>query len=61
LYVVDHSAKPNAFSEASYNATISKRFVNVVTKVCLEDVHEIAVPLCKNTKHVYDLPLWGSD
>jgi hypothetical protein len=27
----------------------------------LDDFHEIDVSLCKNTKPVCDLPLWGSD
>jgi hypothetical protein len=47
--------------EASYRATISELFVDVVTKVCLDDFHEMVVSLCKNTKPVCDLPLWGSD
>ena len=47
--------------DASYNAIILESSVDVATKVCLEDFHEMDVPLCRNTKHVYDLALWGSD
>jgi hypothetical protein len=30
--------------DASYNAIISKLFVEVATKVCLDDFHDIVVP-----------------
>jgi hypothetical protein len=35
--------------------------VGVVTKVYLDDFHEMAVPPCKYTNPVCDRPLWGSD
>ena len=47
--------------DASYNAIISKWLVEVDTKVCLDDFQEIVVQPFKNTKPVWDLPLWGSD
>jgi hypothetical protein len=47
--------------DASNNAIISEWLVDMVTKVWLEDFHEIAVPPCKKTNHVCDLPLWGLD
>jgi hypothetical protein len=33
----------------------------VAIKVCLHDFQEIVVPPCKNSYHVCDLALWGSD
>jgi hypothetical protein len=41
---------------ASYIAIISERFVDV-TKVCLQDLHEMAVPPQRNTKPVCDFAL----
>jgi hypothetical protein len=35
--------------------------MDVATKVCLYDFQEIVVPPCKNTYHVCDLALCGSD
>jgi hypothetical protein len=47
--------------DASNNTTISEWLVDMITKVCLEDFHEIAIPPCKKTNPICDLPLWGSD
>jgi hypothetical protein len=47
--------------DASYSAMISEWLVEVAVRVYLEDFHEIAVPPCRNTNPVWDLPLWGSD
>jgi hypothetical protein len=47
--------------EASYNAIIFEWFVEVETKVCFDDFHEIAVPPQRNTYPVSDLPECGSD
>jgi hypothetical protein len=35
--------------------------VDVTTRVCFDDLHEIVVPPCKNTKPISDLALWGLD
>ena len=37
---------------ASYSAIISEWFVDVATKVCLQDVQDISVPPQRNTKPV---------
>ena len=42
---------------ASYSAIISEWFVDVVTKVCLQDLYEMAVPPQRNTKPVCDFAL----
>jgi hypothetical protein len=47
--------------EASYDAIISEWFVEVETKVCFDDFHEIAVPSQRNTYHVCYLPECGSE
>jgi hypothetical protein len=41
----------------SYSAIISEWFVDVVTKVCLQDLHEMDVPPQKNRKPVCDFAL----
>jgi hypothetical protein len=38
---------------------ISEWLVDVPIKVYLQYFHEMIVPSCRNTKHVWDLPLWG--
>jgi hypothetical protein len=35
--------------------------VDVVIKVYFADFHDIVVPPCRSTNHVYDLPFCGSD
>jgi hypothetical protein len=44
--------------DASYSTIILELFVEVATKVCLDDFHDIAIPPLRKTKPVCDLALW---
>jgi hypothetical protein len=46
---------------ASYSAIISEWLVDMATKVCFTDRHDMVAPPQRNTKQVCDLGLWGSD
>lgn len=44
--------------DLSYKGIILERLVEVDTKACFEDFRDIDVPPCKNTKPIFDMPLW---